>query len=296
MLTGYLHEDYAASFSEFGTPRHLPASRGWILQREIPATAWHDAMGCYPLFCCLDWQALPRDLKAFGKQLVSIVVVADPLGNHSAHTLEAAFEHLVPYKDHFVIETGRPLSEFVNRSHRSHAMRALRDLTVERCPEPSVFLDEWERLYGILASRHAITGLRRFSRTAFEKQLAVPGLVMFRAIASGKTVGLDLWYEQETCAQAHLAAFDATGYELRASYATKWCAIDYFNNRVRWINLGGGATGEGDDGLSRFKRGWSTGTKTAWLCGRIMQPNRYAEIVLARGAGHEGHFPAYRSG
>ena len=36
--------------------------------------------------------------------------------------------------------------------------------------------------------------VRAFSRAAFEKQLGVPGLVMFRALVNEEIVGLHLWY------------------------------------------------------------------------------------------------------
>jgi hypothetical protein len=295
---GYLHPDYAASLSEVGSPLLLPASEGWVLRRPIPGTASFDAMGCYPLFCCVNWAGLPQDLETLGDlgELVSLVVVPDPLGGYSLEQLNAAFDHVVPFKDHFVVETGKPLSEFVNNSHRAHAMRALKRVSVELCPEPLVFLDDWERLYRVLVARHSISGLRRFSRVALAKQLAIPGMVMFRAVAGGRTVGLDLWYAQGDCAQGHLAAFDAHGYELRASYATKWTAIDYFNERVKWINLGGATTRDPEDGLIRFKRGWSTETRTAWMCGRVLRPTVYADIARLCRVAEGGYFPIYRSG
>jgi len=121
---------------------------------------------------------------------------------------------------------------------------------------------------------------------------------MFRAVAAGRIVGLDLWYVQDDCAQGHLAAFDPLGYELRASYATKWRLIEYFSDKVRWINLGGIAAQDASDGLRHFKRGWATTTKTAWLCGRILQPIAYERLVAARHGRSDTpqYFPAYRSG
>ena len=295
-LWGYLHQDYAASLAEFGRPCHLPDSGSWILTRDIPGSSLVDGMGCYPLFCCADWRKLPGDLKWLSERLVSVVAVADPLGDHTPELLRQAFDRVVPYKDHFVIETGRPLDAFVSMSHRAHARRALRNIDVERCTTPTAFLDEWERLFGVLAERHGIRGIRRFSRRAFERQLAIPGIVMFRATSHGRTVGLDLWYEQAGAAQGHLAAFDRVGYSLRASYATKWRAIEYFSDRVRWINLGAAPSGSPDRGLTHFKRGWSTGTKTAWLCGRVLNAHAYEKVVQARGAANETYFPAYRMG
>ena len=298
MAAGYLHRDYAESLAEYGTPRHLPLSDGWILERRIPGADARDAMGCYPLFCCRTWNGLPEDVEALRNDIVSLVLVADPLGDHSPELLASAFDEVTPYKEHYVIETGRPAADFVNKSHRVHAMRALRDVTVDVCPEPRALLDEWQRLHGVLAARHAITGVRRFSRSAFETQLAIPGMVMFRATARGQVVGLDLWYVQGDCAQGHLAAFDELGYELSASYATKWRMIEYFSDKVRWINLGGTTAHEQNGGLDHFKRGWSTGTRTAWLCGRVLQPASYDALVRAHQgrAAVSGYFPAYRHG
>jgi len=296
MPSGYLHQDYVESFCAFGTPLRIANSGGWLVRRRIPGTALFDAMGCYPLFCCLDWTGLSRDLDGLADDLVAVVVVADPLGDHTPELLGTAFDRVIPYKEHFVIETGRPLSSFVNKSHRLHAMRALKDVDVERCAEPLAHLDDWIRLWDLLSERHGIRGVRRFSRAAFERQLATPGMVMFRAANGTQTVGLDLWYAQGDCAQAHLAAFDAAGYALHASYATKWRAIEYFNTEVQWLNLGGAQTNDPDDGLVQFKRGWATGTRTAWLCERVLQPSRYRELAGGAGAGHDDYFPAYRRG
>jgi hypothetical protein len=60
--SGYMHPNYAHSLREFGEPRELPGSGGWILERIIPGTPYRDAMGCYPLFACNDWSKLANDL------------------------------------------------------------------------------------------------------------------------------------------------------------------------------------------------------------------------------------------
>jgi len=295
MLTGYLHSEYAASHSEFGKPIFLPASGGWLLARGIGESGLRDAMGCYPLFCCVNWAGLHHDLEILKEQLVAVVLVTDPFGKYSHGLLEACFDNVTRFKEHFIIETGQPLASFVNPSHRRHALRALRDVDVEICPEPLAYLEDWDQMFSVLAARHSIRGLRRFSRAAFQKQLAVPGIVMFRALHNGQTIGLDLWYSQDDCAQAHLAAFSSVGYELRASYATKWRAIEYFTERVTCINLGAGRAANSTDGLSQFKQGWSTGKRPAWLCGRVLQAEIYAKLSPIFATGH-GYFPAYREG
>ena len=71
-VLGYLHPAYAASLVEFGSPRELPGCGGWILERSIPHRTERDAMGCYPLFACREWQNLPRDLGEGGRDIVAM--------------------------------------------------------------------------------------------------------------------------------------------------------------------------------------------------------------------------------
>lgn len=67
---------------------------------------------------------------------------------------------------------------------------------------------------------------------------------------------------------------------------------------VSWLDLGAGAgmANDGTNGLSLYKRGWSTDTRTVYLCGRIFDHKRYAEIVKAKGIAATDYFPAYRKG
>lgn len=292
---GYLSAQYAASFAAFGESLALPASGGWLLRRRIAGSDLHDAMGLYPVFCCREWHAVADDLAALRGQLVSLVLVSDPLASVEEATLARGFDFVRAYKDSYVVQSGRAPAEFVSKSHRDQARRALRHVDVELCTNPLAWLDEWERLYAVLADRHAIHGLKRFSRAAFAQQFMVPGLVMFRAIADGRTVGLDLWYVQDGVAQGHLAAFDETGYRLHAAYATKWTLLEYFRQRVEWINLGAGTKADGSDGLSYFKRGFATGTRRSWLCGAVFQPTAYAALCRQASApADSAWFPAYR--
>ncbi len=293
--TGYLHADYTASLSEWGRPRLLERSGGWLLERDLPSgAAGCDAMGPYPLFCCRDWNALSADLASAGDRWVAVSLVADPLAEAGGDGWRTAFDRVVPFRDHFVVETGSPhWMQGVHARHRKHALRALDGMRVRRVDDPPGWLDAWDRLHAVLAERHGITGMRRFSRSAFARQLAVPGLVMFAAERGDDLLGLDLWYVQDGVAQGHLAAFSPLGYELRASYATKWTLLGHFAAEgVRWVNLGGAAA----PGLRDFKAGWTPHTRPAWLCTRILEPARYAELAQQSGHAGSSYFPAYRTG
>jgi hypothetical protein len=255
-------------------------------------------MGCYPLFACQDWSKLHLDLKELGDDLVTLTLVADPFGAYDVEYLEQSFDVVTPFKEHFVADLSRPIGDIASKHHRYYARRAFRDLEVKRCADPESHLDEWLDLYAALIKRHRITGIRAFSKDAFAKQLAVPGMVYFRALSQGTTVGANLVYVQGEVAYTHLSAFSARGYELRAAYAIRWCVIEYLINRVRWLNLGSyaGLGNVDDKGLKQFKGGWATGIRTAYLCGRIFDHGKYVELARARSIPVTDYFPAYRQG
>ncbi len=295
-VRGYLHPGYARSLDEFGRPRALLRSGAYVLERPIPGSTDRDAMGCYPLLCCADWRALPEDLRDL-QDLVSLTCVADPFAGFDRSELERCFDVVLDFKPHFVTELTRPVEAIVSRSHQATVRRALRDVDVEICADPAAHLDEWVGLYDCLIHRHGIRGIRAFSRGAFARQLALPGMVMFRATSRDTgAIGMDLWYVQGDVAYGHLAAFNRLGYELRASYATKWNVLRYFHGKVRWLELGGAAgTRPGAAaGLSAFKRGWATGTRMAHLCGKVLDRSRYEALCAAGGAADARYFPAYR--
>ena len=301
-ISGYAHPLYAEALAAYGTPRRLPRCEGTILIRPIPSSSSSDAMGCYPIFACQDWRELAADLSSLPAPLVSLVLVADPFGNHSPDLLRACFpDCLIPFKSHFVIDLSRTWPDYVASHHQRNARKALAAVQVEHSEAPLAWLEEWTALYACLVERHAIRGLITFSPDSFARQLAVPGIHAFRARAGGRTVGMTLWYVQNGVGYYHLAAYTTQGYALRASCALFWQAIPFFQARpgLRWLSLGAGAglRGDTEDGLTRFKRGWSTGARPAYLCGRIFDPDAYRQLTAARGLSPQApFFPAYRLG
>ena len=298
-MNGYSHPAYAASLAEFGCPRALPRSGGWLLERPITDTPYRDAMGCYPLFACNDWSKLDLDLEELRGELVSVAIVADPFGEHDPEHLRKCFPTLVtPFKEHLVTDLSRSPESFVAAQHRRKARKALEQLNVQHCEDATLLLDDWIELYANLIQRHGIRGLTAFSAESFKAQLAVPGISMFRATDGDETVGITLWYTDRYVAYYHLGAYSERGYESEASFALFWRALEYFSSQgLKWLNLGAGAGVSGsNDGLTRFKRGWSTGTRTAYFCGRIFDQSKYDEAVSARNITATDYFPAYRKG
>jgi hypothetical protein len=299
-MTGYLHPLYAKSLSEFGRPVELAQCGGWLLERPVPGSALQDAMGCYPLFCCSDWNKLAADIKNARQRNVTIALVADPFAPLSASELARCFDLVKPFKTHFVIDGNEPIDRHVSSHHRYYARRALRTVEVTMLDQPKDYFDEWIRLYQLLALRHNLRGIKAFSKSAFAMQFEVPGLVIFRAARNGTTLGMHLWYLQSGVAYSHLAACDEEGYASGAAYALHWVAIDEFKRRrggdLRWIDLGAGAgTQGGGGGLTLFKRGWATGEKVKYFGGSVCNRKAYRALTGTDEVA-PGYFPSYRAG
>lgn len=298
---GYLQPSYARSLAEFGQPMLLPLSGGWLIGRPIPSTGDRDAMGSYPLFCCMDWARLAEDLACLAHGLVAVSLVTDPFGAFDPATLARSFPDVCrPFKEHFVVDLETPFLDRLSPHHARNLRRSRRAVEVETCEEPWRHLEEWSRLYSTLIERHDIRGVAAFSRPSFEAQLRVPGITMFRASENASTVGMLLWYAQGDVAYYHLGAYSPRGYELRASYALFAAALQHFQEltTVRHASLGAGAgvAGSANDGLTRFKQGWATATRATYFCGRIFDRSRYDQLTLLSGTGGTTFFPAYRAG
>ena len=296
-MNGYRHPHYVYSLQEFGTPLHLPHADGWILQRQIPGGFGNDAMGCYPLFTCANWSFLPRDLEDLPDNLVSVVLVTDPFGDFTLSDLQKGFDVVSAFKEHFVVDFQRSDAGIISKHHRYYTRRALAEVEVEVCREPADFFYQWHALYSVLVKRHRIMGIRAFSKASFALQLCIPGTVIFRATHLGETVSAHWYFEQNEVAYSHLAASSPAGYACGAAYALHWYAIDYFRDRVRHLDLGAGLGAGADraaDGLTQFKQGWANDTRTVYLCGRVVHPERYKEIVHARKVAQSDYFPLYR--
>lgn len=297
---GYLNGGYANAFAEFGRALRLDRSQGWLLAREIKGTPYIDAMACYPFFTCVDWHPLHLDLEALKTSYVSVTMVTDPFGSFAESDLHAAFPDLLSkFKQHYAIDLSEPAESYVCSHHQRYARKALRQVGVEWYDRPGHLLDEWVEIYGNIVRRYRLHGILSFSKISFSRMLQVPGTIVFRAVSGRQTVSMQLWYEQGDVVYYHLGASNAAGYACKAAFALFWSAIDFFTKRgFKWIGLGGGAGlhDSGQNGLSRFKRGWANSHRTTFLCGRILNPELYHRIQEERGGQATPYFPAYRQG
>lgn len=297
MAEGYLHPSYADSFSEVGTAVFLPRSKGWLIKRPVPGSGYFDAMGCYPLFLCENWDLLREDIHDLNHELVSVTLVTDPFMQGSFEQLSETFPLCYHYKDHYITDLSLPLEQTISRKTRKLAERALREIVVERCHEPAQFLDEWVDLYTVLINRHNITGIRAFSRNGFSQLLSLPGLDLFLARLAGEIVGAEIVMRQGSIGYGHLLAISSTGYEHNASYALDWSILKYYADTLRFFDQGSGAGLENaENGLVQYKKRWTTLIKPVYFCGRVLNEGVYQELCDQKNAAGSNYFPLYRLG
>lgn len=295
--SGYMHPQYAESHHELGSVRNLPHSRGCLIRRTIPGYPDADGMGCYPLFACGDWSQLRLDMAELADEFVSVALVTDPFGDYDEHCLRRCFPDLViPFKRHYVVNLSKPRALVVSKHHLRYARKALRLLAIDVHPDPPAFLEEWMRLHGHLVSKKKIRPIGTFSRRAFARQLATPGMVLFWAAYEQTPVAAIMFLVHGEVAYGHALGYTPEGYAMWAQYALISSAIDYFSGSLHWIDLMGvpGLRDEGNEGIRRFKEGWTRETRMAWFCGSICDREKYAEIVRTTRTSGAGYFPAYR--
>lgn len=294
---GYASRAYAESLAEFGDVIDLPNCSGALLGQIIAGAPERDAVGPYPLFSCQRWSDLSADLESLADRFVCAYGVIDPFAKISADELAQAFPDLCyAYKQHFAADLSRPLDSFVDSHHRRNIRKGLKNVEVRRLPPNAESLAAWQPLYDCLIERHDIRGIARFSAASFAKQFAVPGFDCFAAVDAEGICGMTLWYVDRSVAYYHLGAYNERGYAKSAAFAIFSTALQQFaEGGVRWAALGAGAgTTATDSGLTRFKQGWSTETRPAYLCGRILQPATYEKLAAVTPAGTK-FFPAYRA-
>ena len=299
-MTGYGHSQYAAAMAEGGRVVELPQSGGRIIVRDIPGQTARDAMAPYPFLVCRSWRDLAADLANLSDPLVSLVAVTDPFASTDEAELGQVFRTFVrPYKPHFVIDLTQPLEGFADPHHLGCARHARKTVQAEQCSYPTAHVGDWLRLYAVLTARHGISGANRMSAQSLRRQFEVPGCRVFRAHSGGRTIGMIAVMEMRPFAYFHLGAYDQEGYRLSASYPLVEAVITHYREAgFQHMSIGGsaGAHGKEDDGLARFKRGWSSGTRMTYLCGHVFDVREYDALSSQLAPPETDYFPAYRAG
>ncbi len=297
MTSGYASREYALSFADWGEVLPLPGSGGHLLVRAVPASIRRDATGCHPIFSCF-WHKLADDLTRLPSDLVALTLVTDPFCPLAEGELRQMFRIVRPLGEHYVVDLANSPTRSPSRHHRRKLRQVTPKIKIAIVENPSSMLADWYELYQTLSRKHAILGLRRFSRSIFAAQLTVPGTVIFSARLEGRLLGMDWYFVQDDRVFAHLSAYSEEGYQHSVSYPMMAAAIDHFRTRASVLDLGGAPTVSASEhgGLIAFKAGWANRTLPSYLCGIDLMTEEYLRLSGGRSPSGSEFFPLYRRG
>jgi len=292
----YATEAYAHTLGTLGDAVAVPEWRNWVLRRLIDGGRDFDAIGAYPVAAIDRAADIAGGIERLRRlELVSVVLVTDPFLRPPLAALEKAFDVARPFKTHYLHDNGAGPPRY--SKHHRHALRQAR-ATVRRI-DLAANMSAWTALYSELVVRRRITGPAAFSDAAFRRLAALPGLTGFGAYVGDNLVACHLWLDDGRRAHSHLAAANAAGHASGAAYLLYDAAIRHFAS-VETIDFGGaaGLRDDRNDGLARFKRGFSNRSESAYLCGKVLDAHRYGELCAGRGVSGgmtgQAFFPAYR--
>lgn len=297
MTHPYVTQRYATLVAGQGdTVCEIPEWHSWVLRRPIEmrgAVVGEDAASCYPVVVLddnVDLSAGLDRLRALG--LISVILVADPILRPDDAALAGSFDLCYPFKTHYLHDRSAGAAQY-SKHHRYELRRAHAEV---RLIELTDHLEAWISLYGELVGRRGIPEAAAFSAEIFQGLSEIDGLVTFGAFVGADLVACHMWVRAGDRVHSHLSASNEAGRSCGASYLLYDVAIQYFDD-AETIDFGGsaGIADDPDSGLARFKRGFSNASKPAFLCGKILNADRYQEICARHCASGSSYFPAYRA-
>ena len=290
----YSTHAYAEALDHWGKPLSVPEWGVTVLVRDIDLGG-QDATGPYPITPIAADADLAGGLARLSAEgLISVTLVLDNACKPSGESLEQYFDIYRVFKPHFIHPAGA--APMVSKHHRYEIKQARSRLEVR----PIALADHCEEfwsMYQHLKARHGLSGVHDFPGTYFERLAALDGVVTLAAFLEHKMVGAHIFVAHRQRLTSHLSATCETGYRLGAAYIINDEAIQLYG-QTSTINFGGvaGAGSDARDGLARFKRGFTPATEPSYLCGAVLDPERYAGLVARAGVGSESaYFPQYRT-
>ena len=294
----YTREIFAKSLFHIGEHLFVPSWNIYVLKRQILINGdvvGYDATGVYPITILSSSSNIESGLKFLRDAgLISIVMVLDDFHRPEMNIVNSHFSLSKKLKTHYVFDPSRsPI--IYDKHHRYELRQAHKNIRTEII-DLSHYMDQWISLYASLSDKHHLKGTHDFPLEHFKALSEINGVVTFGAFLDNQLVSCHIWVEYEGFAHSHLAASNEKGYIARAAYALNDFALNHFKN-YSIVNFGGGAgLNDEENGLSKFKKGFSNRESDAIICGAILDQSKYDSLVtLNRGLPNTNFFPAYRA-
>ena len=295
MIHPYATEIYARSLDHIGQALYVPHWETSVLIRNID-DHYKDIIGIYPITVIAEHADLKGGLDYLKKMgFISVILNLDDFNRPSMEALSGVFEFVRPFKTHYIYRPSITDPTYT-KHHRYEINKALKILQVEKL-NLGANLEAWKNLYSELTERHNLQSLHNFSAAHHHILAQLDKIVAFGAWKDNELVSCHIWSEHNGFVHSHLAASNETGYKSSAAYAVNDFSTRYFRE-ANLINFGGGAgaTSDPNDGLIRFKKGFSNDIALSYLCGGILNNDIYQKLLQKKGTTNTiiEFFPAYR--
>ncbi len=291
----YAASMFAESLTHWGEPFLVPEWNCHVIKRHI-TDKLYDAAGVYPitpLSADADIAGGLSRLRDAG--FVSVVLVLDDFHRPDLEMLKPHFDVVQNFKQHYLFKPEK--GGITYDSHHKRAVKtALKHVRTDIIPLREC-VNDWAGLYDGLIQKLSLQGLHAFPHTHHQILAEMPGIIAIGAWIGEELVSCHLWADDGEFVHSHLVASNDKGYESRAAYAVNDTSIRYFADR-KLLNFGGGAGNSvgDDDGLARFKKGFSNDVAESYICGAVLDKLKYQELVSARNfAVPVTYFPVYRA-
>ena len=291
----YASAEFALSLGHIGRPHRLHDAGTSVLLRQIGAGPHRDATGPYP-FCVIGRVDIANDLAGLAAAgAVSLTLVSDPFFGPRIERLTEAFDIVRPLKTLFVNNPSRKLK--LGEQHRRNTNKALAVCTVSRA-DLAKKAELCASIYTDFAVARRFVASQLFPVEHFRRLALVPGAELHLVEVGNDVVGFHIWMMHRGVVYSHLTAMTAEGRARRSGFALSMFALEAFKDQEK-IVFGGsaGVTDTPNDGLGRFKSGFSNETTESILCGKVLRPADYRELsvgVADDGPSGAEFFPKYR--
>ena len=289
---------FGESYRAFGEILHLPRTGLQLIKRPIREQAY-DLTGVYPYALCVDWSGLNQDIDELrDRNAASVVFVADPFQADAVQKLTQNWSLSRHFKTHYVVDLTQDWRQGRRKEVRRTTRRALELYETGIATDPISFAPTLWDFYQTTIRRKRVTGIQRLSLDTIEQQLAVPGAVLITAHDAVGLAGATLFFDHGATVTAHLMFLSERAVHNKATYALIFAGLEECEKRgCCFVNLGG-ATGTKDDlsdGVARFKKRWTENTRSAWICGSVLNATLYQQLERESRCQSASYFPSYRA-
>ncbi|NLN26319.1 MAG: GNAT family N-acetyltransferase [Bacteroidetes bacterium] len=192
-----------------------------------------------------------------------------------------------------------PFQEEFSKSARKNVRRALRaGLTFEIEEYPDT-LEDFTDIYYQTMERNKAKEKYYFGEEYFSAFIeTMPEAVLKCSVFyKGKTIAMGFYLRSDEILHTHLSGTLNEYLNLSPAYLLRYALVKWGKKMgYKLIHNGGGTSGDPDDNLYRFKKGFGQNTEFDFHIGRkIWNQEVYRKLVKLSGTAHTSFFPQYRA-